>query len=847
MNRIKRPSLIFIVWLFASVVYGQAFKPNAEVALQHFKAKEFDKALEHYARLIDQFGKDPKYNFYLGVCLVETNRQIPLATRSLRFAALRNFNKETFFYLGRAYQLGYEFEEALANYAKFVKFPAVDETLKDRADGYMAECRTGMGMTPKIFSINVIAADTADAPSILEYYSFSPEMGKLMRNSDFFESGIDPNGILFVTERGDRVFYVSNTNGSSDIFKMEKLIDGWSKSSSIGSAINTVSEERYPVILTDGATLYFSSNRPGGLGGYDIYKATYNPDTKEFGEVVNMGIPFNSPMDDFFFVPDEFARKAKFTSNRATTGDKLVVYSLQWDETVVKNNVTDINQVKEAAQLPVNVDLATQVPDNVAVGKKNGIKKAANSFSFPVADTLEYTSYEHFRSNDALAEFKKGRMLELKKDSLGLLMREKRSRYATTNSDTERNAMVNEILRLEKETYSIDNAVGNYYFNAQRLEQDKITLLVRSGQYAVQDGTKVVPNNSFTFDVSEVPHDITLYSPDEFGRQLQALQGIYPQLFGESKIYQLRQADSLYVWGNILNIESARLLERASKTGTTPEVAIPNPFSKHQTEEQPGSDQLVKQSREVKAKALGLYHKSLDIKYSIYKTKYDEIRQLSDLYPAIQKYNNESYAFSKEAGDIEENAQLSLNPEAYEKAGTLKRKAVETQEKGLFTYLELLEKGEKPVGNKKISDGYALPSYSEMHKSDAPVAPVVPVGQSKKQAEQIPQSPLQETKTPVATAGEPAKGTAKVVYKIQIGAFKNKPNDAALRLLPDITTETLPESGVTKYFSGLYGTYDQAAANLQAVRDGGFPGAFVVAFMNGKQVSLQQARDAGKK
>lgn len=845
MNVTKRPSLAIIVWLFASIVWGQGFKPNAETALQHFKAKEFDKALAHYSQLIEQFGKDPKYNFYLGACLVETNQQIPLAARCLKFATVRSFNKESFFYLARAYQLDYEFEEAMANYAKYVKFPAVDEGLKAKALLWADECRTGMGMTPKIYSLSVIAADTVTEASMLNSYGLSSEMGKVMRNSEFFESGIDPNGVMFVTERGDRVFYVSEANGGADIFKMEKLIDGWSKGASIGRTVNSSSDDKFPLLMTDGATLYFSSNRAGGLGGFDIYKATYNPDTKEFGEVTNMGIPFNSPRDDFFFVPDEFSKRAWFASNRATTGDRLVVYHFLWDETVVKNNVADINQVKDAAQLTVNVQLVANGRIEAGVNNRNGTKKAIDSFSFSVADTLEYTKYEHFRSPDALAEFKKGRMLAQKKDSLGLLMKEKRARYATTNSEAERNVMVNEILRLEKETYSIDNTIGRHYFDAQRLEQEKIAMLVRTGQYAAQADTKVQSKNDFTFDVSQIPNDLTLFSPDDFGRQLQELQRIYPRLFSSDRAAQLQQADSLYVWGNLLNIESARLLERASKTSTPPEVTIPNPFNKQQAEEQPTSESLLKQARDAKLKALGLYHKALDAKYAIYKSKYDEIRQMNGQYASVRKFHDESFAFYKEANDLNEQLQLSSNPELYEKSGALKRKAVETQEKGLFVYVGMLDNGEKTVDNQKVSEGYAVPSYSEMHKTDAPMTS--PVELPVKQTEQSISKPVQEAKTQVTPPIEPTKVESGLLYKIQIGAFKNKPNELLLKVLPEVTTEMLPESGVTKYYCGKYDSYEQASSNLQKVRDGGFPSAFVVAFINGKQVTVQQAREVEKK
>lgn len=88
-----------------------------------------------------------------------------------------------------------------------------------------------------------------------------------------------------------------------------------------------------------------------------------------------------------------------------------------------------------------------------------------------------------------------------------------------------------------------------------------------------------------------------------------------------------------------------------------------------------------------------------------------------------------------------------------------------------------------------------------------------------------------ETVTPSAT--KPATSTpasAGKTYRVQIGAFSAKPK---LGDVQDITTVVL-DNGITKYFSGNFATVEEATKRKEEVAKKGFPGAFVVAFENGK-------------
>jgi hypothetical protein len=80
-----------------------------------------------------------------------------------------------------------------------------------------------------------------------------------------------------------------------------------------------------------------------------------------------------------------------------------------------------------------------------------------------------------------------------------------------------------------------------------------------------------------------------------------------------------------------------------------------------------------------------------------------------------------------------------------------------------------------------------------------------------------------------------------IIYKVQIGAFRNPiPQDIFKGITP-ITGETTPQ-GITRYTAGQFTTFNTADAAKEEIRSLGFRDAFVVAFKNGKRISVEEAR-----
>ncbi|WP_430613603.1 OmpA family protein [Flavobacterium sp. JP2137] len=114
--------------------------------------------------------------------------------------------------------------------------------------------------------------------------------------------------------------------GQSDLYKAAILTNGSLGASQNLSEINTGGRESFPFISEDGE-LYFASDGHPGLGGLDIFVCKINADGS-LGKVHNIGAPANSPYDDFAFYINTANRRGFLTSNRTNGHGKDDIYAV---------------------------------------------------------------------------------------------------------------------------------------------------------------------------------------------------------------------------------------------------------------------------------------------------------------------------------------------------------------------------------------------------------------------------------------------------------------------------------------------------------------------------------------
>jgi outer membrane protein OmpA-like peptidoglycan-associated protein len=177
-------------------------------------------------------------------------------------------------------------------------------------------------------------------------------------NSDHWDTHISvtPDGrtIYFASERPEGM-------GGRDIYRIVKLPDGsWSKPQNLGSRINSPFDEDAPFIASDNKSLYFASNGPKSIGGFDILVSVIDGDN-QWSEPINLGVPVNSTYDDVFYTETVDGRRGYITSMRGDSHGEKDIYEVQNDYLTVSRGAILKGKVFVKDDKPLPDDLTVTV------------------------------------------------------------------------------------------------------------------------------------------------------------------------------------------------------------------------------------------------------------------------------------------------------------------------------------------------------------------------------------------------------------------------------------------------------------------------------------------------------
>ena len=154
--------------------------------------------------------------------------------------------------------------------------------------------------------------------------------------------------------RGDYAFYSSPGKPGKEGLQLYRVKKGsgksWGDPQELKS-LNTEGDELLPYYDPIENDLYFASNGGSGVGGFDLFRAHYDPDRDEWTEAINLGFPINSVMDEYLLLPGSDLGMMMFFSNRQGTDSTLTVYRVHLVEPKLKTDANDTEMLKKVASL----------------------------------------------------------------------------------------------------------------------------------------------------------------------------------------------------------------------------------------------------------------------------------------------------------------------------------------------------------------------------------------------------------------------------------------------------------------------------------------------------------------
>ena len=220
----------------------------------------------------------------------------------------------------------YHFEEALDNYACAAALTADPDTVR-LLRARMDRSQNALNMTDFCTDPVVVARERFSRKDFFLFYPLKNQTWRLPPHS------LDPSEDGFPTYalRGSQslCFSAPDATGFRNLYVSRSQNDVWSTPELMGESLLSPGNEVFPMLSEDGKTLTFSSDGLHGMGGYDLYTASWNEETGSWGEPVNLGFPYSSPGDDFLLVDSPDGRYTLFASNRDCSRDSVYIYVVE--------------------------------------------------------------------------------------------------------------------------------------------------------------------------------------------------------------------------------------------------------------------------------------------------------------------------------------------------------------------------------------------------------------------------------------------------------------------------------------------------------------------------------------
>ena len=333
--------LSLLILTLSQVAFGQSEESTEDLRLkaaEAFELGDYKQAKEHYSQLTTFYPKDAFYNYRLGACMlfVDKNKSLPL--KYLEYAVTQpDVDEEALFFLGKGYHYNYRFKEAATYYRRFMESGRSKEIKRYQVELQIRMAENGLELLKNVTEPQVLNKSRLSDGDFYLAYRLNEVKGKVLPVPQELRSKIDEreeyNGTMYRDGINNVIFYSSygeDKESGIDIFMVPITNDGsLGTPTKLPESINTVYDDAFPFLQTNGKDFYFASKGHTSMGGYDIFHSTFNQIAFSFTEPRNLDWAINTPDDDFLYAVNDTTAMAYFTSSRNNNLGEVTVYQIE--------------------------------------------------------------------------------------------------------------------------------------------------------------------------------------------------------------------------------------------------------------------------------------------------------------------------------------------------------------------------------------------------------------------------------------------------------------------------------------------------------------------------------------
>lgn len=423
--------------LMALCCTGTAFTQTLQQAKDWFLEGEFAKAKPVFQKLVKQAPSNANYNFWYGACCYETGAREE-ALPYLQMSAKRRVIN-AYLYVARLYNDMYRFEDAMENLELYISMREKKKEDPILGEEEMERSRLGDRMLKGTEKVVVVDSFVVDKDQFLTAFKLGSQAGTVSMNED----GVTTS---YTNEMDDKKIITQASGDGTALYSSIRLIDRWSTPEPLKGGITEEGTDlNYPFVASDGITLYYAAKGKESLGGYDIFVTRYDSESNSYFRPDNMGMPFNSPYNDYMYAIDDVHNLGWFASDRFQPESKVCVYVFvpnESKETYDYEN-TDLQAIIADASLR-SISSTWTDKDKLRLGKQQLAQvkyageeqqRSKGDFRFVINDTHIYHTLEDFRSGEAREMFQQYRQTGKDLAELETSLDKLRTDYSKSNAD----------------------------------------------------------------------------------------------------------------------------------------------------------------------------------------------------------------------------------------------------------------------------------------------------------------------------------------------------------------------------------------------------------------------------